>query len=429
MDPEIENTETPSAGLLTAELRDVVKGELAGVAGAVTAAVEAKMAPRLSAIEERMGSVEKGATAGIEAAEEKRESLYGGDGHGEESLMTEEEVKAFRLGLAAWHASKGWALRGSKSLPEYKSAMAWEERAALHTSGDDDALGLLVPPQVAIEKLIDPLEASLVLTALGVSVERPTGNPYMRPRMASLPTAQWEGENTPAQDTSVTDDQMVLRPHRVTATTTVSKSLLRETSVSVSNMLTGMMIRTLQRKIDLAGMKGDGSQGSPVGIVNTDSIGTQSWSGAVFGGASQTATSLMEEMFGKIEDSNAGDLGTPSWALAPQARRKLGKSLDANGKPLFFKTEGGAGQAQAVKLNGYDYATSTQLTGGSTADVILGIFSGLVMALWEDIRIDLNDRYEGAWRQNKTGLLVQGSVDFGLEHPEMFTVATAFDAT
>jgi len=379
---------------------------------------------RFDEIEERFGSVDAAFGVLEDMSEEDDSRIYDQDpsaGQGE-GAFTREEIKGFRLGLAIVHSEEGW--RGtSKELPEYDIM----QRA--YSSSDDAKGGLVVPGMFIADRIIAPLEAEAILFKLGATpMNDLSGEPVELSRDSNtLPTANWEGENTSSADTDTDLEAVRMQPHRMQTWSKISKRLLRNASIDVQNHVTKRLVRAMALKLDLAGFNGTGALGQPVGVTSAPGVNSVSWAGATYTGASQEVSDLIDAMWFEIVADNA-HMGARNvaWAMHPSAMKKLRQTKDGDGRPIFFRTEITGPGVRREMFWDYPVEMTTQLT---STDLILGVWEQLIIGRWKDVEIDSNDRFEDVWKKNQTAVKVEAEYDIAVEHGEAFCIANSLNVS
>ena len=98
-------------------------------------------------------------------------------------------------------------------------------------------------------------------------VDMPMGNLTI-PRLAAGATAGYQGELDDMASSQETFDDIQLNAKKLTALVPVSNDLLRRAPANLEQIVRDDMVQSLARREDLAFLLGDGSGGSPVGLLN-----------------------------------------------------------------------------------------------------------------------------------------------------------------
>lgn len=336
---------------------------------------------------------------------------------------TGDPVKDFSFARAIYGHATGWR---NGDTPE--RAMIEAATKAL-SAGVDSEGGFAVPSELMPE-MVELLRAKSVTMELGVRVlDGLVGSPIQFTKQTGAGTAFWTDENDTITQSQQVFGQVTANPHGLRALTSISNRLLAQASANIEQMVREDLAKVLALKLDLAVMKGAGGAGEPLGIVNVAGIGSVSFA-ALAGGAAQTLTTLLDSMMGSLDDNNAME-GKLGWAMHPQAKRKLAGLYDSTGRPLLSGALQGLFNytADGRQMYGHPYRTSTQLTGGATADLIFANWSDILLCQWGTLRIDASDVAGDAFEKNQTKVRAMLDADVVLRHEKSVAVATAFNAT
>jgi HK97 family phage major capsid protein len=173
-----------------------------------------------------------------------------------------------------------------------------------------------------------------------------------------------------------------------------------------------MLARNLALAIDLAGIKGGGTN-EPVGILATSGIQTQAYATSIY------ATSA--EMIAKADIANVD--ARRAFLAATTIRKIVNKAKDANTRPY---TVGDI-------FHGENVTFSNQVPenlGGTTDEfgLIYGDFSELLMGLWSEVDILVNPYEATAYSKGNVKLRAMATVDFAVRHPAAFVYGTGVKA-
>lgn len=351
-------------------------------------------------------------------------------------------IKNFNLVRALAGHMNHWQGHWKKT-PEYKVYHQSIEKATVQQADVDILGGFLVPPEFQADRIIPALEAQLVLARLGATFMNDlVGSPWESPKITGTPDATdgWVGEGQSIGFASMTMGQLKMTPHGLAKIVPVTRRLLRQTSQRASDIVVQHLSRATARSLDLAGLKGTGAAGKPVGVVNNPDIGSVDFSSAVFpteidGSAAeafQDVTELLEQMIGQLEDNDVMvDDGNVGWAMHPQTKRKLKSAKDLTGKPILFdvmRPQETGGRPMPL-LWSYPFATTTQLAGGSTADFVLGKWEHLLIGSWGPMLLETSTEAGNAFIQHLLLIKSYMEADTGIEHSEAFAIASGFDVS
>lgn len=278
----------------------------------------------------------------------------------------------------------------------------------------DTAGGYAVPPEYLGSEFIPLLRSQSVLDKAGTRfLTNITGSPILIPKQTGGATAYWIGENATITESAQTFGQINLHPRQCAAFTIVSNQLLMQANPSAEQMVRDDLTRVLALKIDLAGLKGTGTDGQPTGIYYTTGINTSSATGAI--------VNTIWAMIGENEIDNVLMEGPGASAvLSPTGWYKLRQNAAAAGYPKNYT---GAGYTVDDAACGIKVLRSSQL---SAADCIVGNFNDLIVANWAGIVFAASESAGNAFQYNQTYMRAIALVDVGVRNAVSFCLNTVF---
>jgi len=201
----------------------------------------------------------------------------------------------------------------------------FERRA--QTAGSGTAGGFLVGTDHRDDLFIDSLRSALVTTRLGATVISGLTGPVAIPRRDGSVTAEWIGENEDLTGSDQAFGQVSMTPRLVGALTELSRQLLLQTSNQIEALTRQDMAEVLARAVDISALNGNGV-GKPLGLLNTDGIGTMDMSTITW--------SDIVEFSSDLENANSADtafLTRPSVVgtlrATPKAKDGSSNALDS----------------------------------------------------------------------------------------------------
>ena len=302
----------------------------------------------------------------------------------------------------------GVALSGDIRMPSFML-----EKRDL-TAGTEGQGGYTIADEMG--QMVEILQPRLTVQDLGAQVMNGLVGDLVMPRQITKTSAVWEGENTAADETNITFDQLKLTPKRLAAFVEVSKGLMVQSSIGVENLVRSDLNRANRIAIDTALINGATGGNNPVGILNTTGIGSVAI--GTDGGAPTWAhiVNLWREV--AVDDA---DVNTLAYLTTPGVAAKLMQTEKASGTAQFiWMSNNREGQ-----MNGYRAVTSTlvpsALTKGANSDchaIIFGDFSSMVIGNWAGIDITV-DPYTRA-KEAIVVMTVNSYWDAIIRHPESF---------
>jgi HK97 family phage major capsid protein len=176
----------------------------------------------------------------------------------------------------------------------------------------------------------------------------------------------------------------------------LSNQLLNQTSPSIDARIERQIINAAQRGLESAGIAGDGSGGSPTGILGTNGIGAVYAGGAADNNANAHGANPIREDIINLETAIAienADIGALNYLTNAKVRGALKNTKVDAGSGLFvwpFNSD---------QLNGYNVGVTnlvpSDIEKGDSDDLsaaIFGNFNDLVYGMWGGLEI-LRDPY------------------------------------
>jgi HK97 family phage major capsid protein len=255
------------------------------------------------------------------------------------------------------------------------------------------------------------------------------GSPVEIPREGSDVTAYWVGETEAPTATDMTFEQLRMEPHGGAAMVKLSQRLLRQSGGAAETVVRNSMTSKLALLIDLAGLRGDGTNGSPLGItqaadVLTTTIGAN--------GGDPTYTILLDIVAEVRNNSALDDAQKPGWIMAPEVFRMVQALVDGNNRPLLVNADQGIESSPAsMSLLGYPVFTSAQLptnlvkgSGTDLSEVIFGDIATVIAASWAGLEIKASDVTEDAFKKRQVHVLAFQEVDIAVQQPGRICVTS-----
>lgn len=229
---------------------------------------------------------------------------------------------------------------------------------ALNTTGVSTGGALI--PQAFLPDLIELLRAKVVVRKLNpVTVPMPGGNLTI-PRLAAGATAGYQGELDDIATSQETFDDIQLNAKKLTALVPVSNDLLRRAPMGVEGIIRDDLTETLARREDIAFLRGDGSGGSPIGLLNQAAASNKL---LVAPFADTTNPTLLSTTVGVLQgmmltmEQNMSRMLRPAWIFTPATRFFLMGLRDQVGNFVF------AEEMKGGTLMGIPFDTTQQLPG------------------------------------------------------------------
>jgi HK97 family phage major capsid protein/HK97 family phage prohead protease len=276
--------------------------------------------------------------------------------------------------------------------------------------------GAFVQTDVLGGSLIELLRNKTLLNSLGcINLTGLQGNVAI-PKQTAAATSYWLDEATAVTRSQQTVGQVGLTPKRLSAGTAYTKQFLAQSSIDPEAFVRNDLMQILAIAKDLAGIAGQGGS-QPLGIVNTPSVNT-----VTFSGAADLAHVLSFET--KIMTANA-DIGSMNWLTNITVRNKW-KQIAQLGTtfPIFLCGPDNKANGYAMNVSNQVPITASVGSNSFTVDnqVIFGAFNQAIMADWAGMDVVV-DPYSLAL-QNQVAITVCILTDFAVRHAASFAVST-----
>jgi len=235
------------------------------------------------------------------------------------------------------------------------------------------------------------------------------------PRQTAPVTAYSLGETATVTKSTSTIDQVVLTPHRISASSEFSRELQLQSSTDIENFITADLRRVLAVKLDKMMLSGSGANGETRGLINTTGVGS-----VTFGGPA--TLSKMVEFETSLANSNAiqsdsrlAYLSSPAVRAKLKVTPKIGTTM-----PIFIWEKGEYNDSSDDgTVNAYRAACTNQIS--DTNQVIFGDWRSLITAVWgtPDVVVNPYSRDTDA----VTRLTVNLFADSAVRHAQSFCVS------
>lgn len=417
MHPKLKDLRKKRAAL-AAEFKSIVARE------ADDAALPEADVSRLSAIEGEIAAIDervKRIEAAIALEGESAEPVAGEPGEGKgytldaDGRMTphgygEKQSKAaeaadrlqgkgFRMARFAFglvHAKGGSGLAGAAAFVERRFGDKAVAKALASTAVSSG--GALIPQDFSSE-FIELLRAETVVRRCGPTVlPMPLGNLTV-PRMAGGASAGYQGELDDIQASQETFDDIQLNAKKLTTLVPVSNDLIRRAPVGVEGIVRDDMVQTAARREDLAFLLGDGSRGSPIGLIVQAPASSKILVPAFAAADNATVLGAVGSVLQGLQlmlQNNMSRMLRPSWISTFTVKAFLSNLRDGVGN-YVFKDELAGG-----KLLGIPFVCTQQLpdnlntaTSGASVNngsyLALVDFADVILADTMNVSVDASD--------------------------------------
>lgn len=270
-------------------------------------------------------------------------------------------------------------------------------------STDTTAGGALIKTTLKTESFIELLRNKCVIMQLARQLNGLVGNVDI-PKQTAATSGYWVGEDEAPSGSNPTYGTLQLRMKTVGANSYITRTMLKQSSMDIEQMIREDLALALALKIDEAAFYGSGSSNQPKGLKNINGINAKT-----FAGANPTFGELVD-METEIGKDNAA---TDDMAYVINATTR-GYCKQTQKFPNDANT-GGTIWEQDNKINGYKVAVTNMI---QTGDVFLGNFADFIVGMFGGLEI-LVDPYTYS---NKGGVQITAfqDIDYGARHEESF---------
>lgn len=303
----------------------------------------------------------------------------------------------------------------------FEKSVFEETRKRALAAGQDTKGGFLVPNQLMGE-MIELLRANVVVQAMGATnLNNLQGSPVEISKQTGGIVGSWVGENEEISEEEQTFGMVKLTPKQASAMVKVSNRSLNLSNPALEQIVRNDIAEQLARLIDLAALRGIGSENQPLGIVNTPGINSVVID-ATNGG--EISYDFLVDMETEVDEDNAlrGRLG---YVFHPRIKAKIQKLKDADNRPLFQWDPSIAQPSRT--LIGYPWMTTTQLpknlskgSNNDLSEIIFADWSQLLWGTWGGLMLDASREAGDSFAKNQTWVRGIMEVDVALRHEESF---------
>lgn len=330
--------------------------------------------------------------------------------------------------------SQGRTAKGAAEFVEnrFKNAeVANHVHKALSYSGGMSSGGVLIP-SVLSNELIELLRSEVAVEKLGPQqIGLDAGNVRI-PRLATTVSSTWQGENVDITSSQPSLDYVDLAAKKLTTNVPISNDLIRRAPIGVEGMVLDDLIASIARKLDVAYIRGDGTNGSPTGLLNQSGISKSDVTSNA--GSLDDVVAVLKGMKAQLMRGNSRMI-RPGFILHSDVMNFIASKRDSVGGWFRYAEELDAG-----KLEGVPFAISNQVpvnlanVGGTArtkgTEIYLADFADVLVGNTLNVQVETSREasyVEGgnltsAWARDTTAFRVITEVDLALRHPESVAV-------
>lgn len=271
------------------------------------------------------------------------------------------------------------------------------------TNVDTTNAGALIPTTLKTDSFIEMLRKKCVILQLARQLNGLVGNIDI-PKQTAGTSGYWVGEDVAPTKTNAAFGTLQLRMKTVGANSYITRTMLKQSSMDIEQLVREDLAAALALKIDEAAFYGTGTSNQPKGLKNVTGINSVEFA------ADYPTFGELVDMETEISKDNA-DVDGMAYVVDATARGEFKQKL----KFPSSTNAGGTIWEPGNNINGYKAVVTNVINAGDVfmgnfADYIVGLFGGLEM---------LVDPYTYS---NKGAIQITAfqDVDFGARHEESF---------
>lgn len=335
------------------------------------------------------------------------------------TALHEEGTKGFRPTM------KAMSERGYDALTREFAPM---QGKALN-SGQASAGGILLPETMSND-VIDLLRNNATFLAGGPTVIPMPNGTYKQPKAASGATAAYRGETARKSVSQPSFKAINMSAKLLAGIVPISNQLIRWSGPNIGDWARMDLSSAMGLKLDYMAYFGDGSEDTPIGLLNIPGVSTY----AATGDASPTYTQVdsdCRKLLTPIE--SYGDLvKSVAWRMAPRVFNYLADLRDGLGNLIYPTLQG-----NSPTFKGYPVMKTTQfpITLGDTTDesyimlvafghVLFGDALRMQLAISDQASIVSGADTIHAFQQGMTLIAAEAEHDFDVRYVEAVQVLT-----
>lgn len=271
------------------------------------------------------------------------------------------------------------------------------------TNVDTTNAGALVRTTLKTDSFIEMLRKKCVILQLARQLNGLVGNIDI-PKQTAGTSGYWVGEDEAPTKTNAAFGTLQLRMKTVGANSYITRTMLKQSSMDIEQLVREDLAAALALKIDEAAFYGTGSSNQPKGLKNITGINSKEFN------ADYPTFGELVDMETEISKDNA-DVEDMAYVVAPTARGHFKQTL----KFPTSTNAGGTIWEQGNNINGYKAVVTNVITDG---DVFMGNFADYIVGLFGGLEL-LVDPYTYS---NKGAIQITAfqDVDYGARHEESF---------
>ena len=293
------------------------------------------------------------------------------------------------------------------------------EVLAVRAAQQAGATGLgkeLVANNLLAGEFIDPLYNKTVASQLGVQFMNGLIGNVDIPKGTSGQTYWLSTETTDITASEYGTSLIAMSPKTVGGLFTLTRRAIQQTTPAIENLVRNDLMKMLAVAVDKAVINGSGTNGEPLGIMNTSGVGALALG---TNGGSLTWANILAF----ISMVEAANLDGKAWLTNPQVVGKLRATQRVSGTDSRMIME------EVAALAGYGVTTTnsvpstlTKGTGTKLSAMMFGDFSQTIVGGWGALEISATDSDGALFRSGQIAIRGFMDIDVAVRNPEGIVV-------
>lgn len=293
----------------------------------------------------------------------------------------------------------------------------------IQNTGSATLGGNLIDTDLRADMWIEALRNKAIVLQMGAKFITGLRGNVAFPKETGVSTADWINENEPAPESNYTVGQIGLNPKTIAAYTTLTRTLLLQSTPDAEMIARDNLVKAMALKIDQTVLYGSGVAPVPKGIANYSGIKKLT---AGFGtdGGYPTYEKLIE-LCGEIEAANANINGLKWLINAKTQARLMITPVQASGVEGNFIIRDGSSTfcGKPYYVTNQVRSTLTKGNGTNLSEIYLGDWSQIYIGEWEGLSLSAN--YNGAtFRTGGVEIVAFQTMDLNVAYEESFGMFT-----
>jgi HK97 family phage major capsid protein len=283
--------------------------------------------------------------------------------------------------------------------------------------------GNLIDTDLRADMWIEALRNKAMALQMGAKFVTGLRGNVAFPKESGVIAAEWVNENDPAPESNYTVSQISLTPKQIAAYTTLTRTLLLQSTPDAEMIARDNLVKAMALKIDETVLYGSGIAPVPKGLANYAGIKTIA-SGFGADGGYPTYEKLIE-LCGEIEAANANINGLKWLINAKTQARLMITPVQSSGVEGNFIIKDGASTfcGKPYYVSNQVRSNLTKGNGTGLSEIYLGDWSQIYIGEWEGLSLSAN--YNGAtFRTGGVEIVAFQTMDINVSYEESFGLFT-----